>query len=182
MKLPNWQHHSKKEQKRSLKPQALRQAKKRRAALKAKLVASAVLLVSVASPALAHHRHPHVIDRYSYMRDRDWSTCTKEEVHVTLYSDGTSMKEFRRHPWQRCINKHRHGHHHHHSSRRPEVVAPAPQKQHQTDDNSCIEGSVLGGIAGGGLGAALSRGNGRWWAIPSGIVGGALVGCQIDGG
>jgi hypothetical protein len=182
MKLPNWQHHSKKEQKRSLKPQALRQAKKRRAALKAKLVASAVLLVSVASPALAHHRHPHVIDRYSYMRDRDWSTCTKEEVHVTLYSDGTSMKEFRRHPWQRCINKHRHGHHHHHSSRRPKVVAPAPQKQHQTDDNSCIEGSVLGGIAGGGLGAALSRGNGRWWAIPSGIVGGALVGCQIDGG
>ena len=29
MKIPNWQHHSKKEQKRHLKPQALRQAKKR---------------------------------------------------------------------------------------------------------------------------------------------------------
>jgi len=176
MKLPNWQHHSKKEQKRKLKPQALRQAKARRAALKAKLVASAVLLVSVASPALASHRSPYVIDRYSYMRDRDWATCTKEEVHVTLYSDGTSMKEFRRHPWRRCINKHRHGHHHHHSSVRP------PQKQHQTDDNSCIEGSIIGGIAGGGLGAALSRGDGRWWAIPTGIVGGALVGCQVDGG
>lgn len=26
---PNWQHHSKKEQKRKLKPQALRQAKKK---------------------------------------------------------------------------------------------------------------------------------------------------------
>ena len=50
------------------------------------------------------------------------------------------------------------------------------------DDNSCIEGSVLGGIAGGGLGAALSRGNGRWWAIPLGIVGGSMVGCQVDGG
>ena len=58
----------------------------------------------------------------------------------------------------------------------------APQKQHQTDDNSCIEGSILGGIAGGGAGAALSRGNGRYWAIPLGIVGGAMVGCQIDGG
>ena len=30
MKVPNWQHHSNKEQKRHLKPQALRQAKKRR--------------------------------------------------------------------------------------------------------------------------------------------------------
>lgn len=58
----------------------------------------------------------------------------------------------------------------------------APQNQHQTDDNSCIEGSILGGIAGGGAGAALSRKEGRLWAIPLGIVGGALVGCQIDGG
>jgi len=50
------------------------------------------------------------------------------------------------------------------------------------DDNSCLEGSILGGIAGGGAGAALSRGDGRIWAIPLGIVGGALVGCQVDGG
>ena len=41
--------------------------------------------------------------------------------------------------------------------------------------------TVLGGIAGGGAGA-LSRGDGRWWAIPLGIVGGSIVGCQIDGG
>ena len=50
------------------------------------------------------------------------------------------------------------------------------------DDNSCIEGSILGGIAGGGLGAALSRQDGRLWAIPLGIVGGAMAGCQVDGG
>ena len=37
------------------------------------------------------------------------------------------------------------------------------------DDNSCIEGGILGGIAGGGIGAA-SRGDGRWWAIPLGIA------------
>jgi len=37
MKIPNWQHHSKKEQKRKLKPQALRQAKARRQALKKRL-------------------------------------------------------------------------------------------------------------------------------------------------
>jgi len=50
------------------------------------------------------------------------------------------------------------------------------------DNNSCIEGSILGGITGGGLGAALSRKDGRLWAIPLGIVGGAMAGCQVDGG
>jgi len=33
MNTPNWQHHSKKERKRKLKPQALRQAKARRGQL-----------------------------------------------------------------------------------------------------------------------------------------------------
>ena len=40
---------------------------------------------------------------------------------------------------------------------------------------------ALGGL-GGGLGAVLSRGEGRWWAIPTGVVTGAMLGCQIDGG
>ena len=35
----------------------------------------------------------------------------------------------------------------------------APRRQN-TDDNSCIEGSILGGIAGGGLGAAAEGGGG----------------------
>lgn len=39
MNTPNWQHHSRKEQKQTLKPQALRSAKKRLQALKAKLMA-----------------------------------------------------------------------------------------------------------------------------------------------
>ena len=37
MKIPNWQHHSKKEKKRHLKPQALRAAQKRLQALKKRL-------------------------------------------------------------------------------------------------------------------------------------------------
>ena len=40
MTVPNWQHHSNKEQKRHLKPQALRNAKKRRQALKNILTAT----------------------------------------------------------------------------------------------------------------------------------------------
>ena len=50
------------------------------------------------------------------------------------------------------------------------------------DDNSCIEGSIIGGILGGAAVAAGSRGPDMAWAIPLGVVGGSLVGCQIDGG
>lgn len=57
------------------------------------------------------------------------------------------------------------------------TVQPAP-----VDDNSCIEGSILGGLAGGAAGAALSQDEGMIYGIPLGIIGGVLVGCQIDGG
>ncbi len=50
------------------------------------------------------------------------------------------------------------------------------------DGNECSEGAILGGILGGGAAAALSQGDGRWWAIPLGIVGGSVIGCDIDGG
>jgi uncharacterized protein YcfJ len=50
------------------------------------------------------------------------------------------------------------------------------------DDNDCSEGTVAGGLLGGGLAAFGTRGKDRWWTIPTGIIGGAMVGCQIDGG
>ena len=50
------------------------------------------------------------------------------------------------------------------------------------DDNDCSEGSLIGGLLGGGLAGFGSRGKDRWWAIPTGIIGGAMVGCQVDGG
>ena len=50
------------------------------------------------------------------------------------------------------------------------------------DDNDCSEGTVAGGLLGGGLAAFGTRGKDRWWTIPTGIIGGAMVGCQMDGG
>ena len=50
------------------------------------------------------------------------------------------------------------------------------------DNNDCSQGTIAGGILGGGAAAALSRGDGRWWAIPLGVVSGAMIGCDIDGG
>jgi len=39
--------------------------------------------------------------------------------------------------------------------------------------------SALGALLGGGVGAALSRGDGRYWAVPVGAaVGGAVFGCN----
>ena len=60
--------------------------------------------------------------------------------------------------------------------------APRPRAQAPIDDNSCLEGSILGGIAGAAGGAALSRDEGMFIGIPLGIVTGSLIGCQLDGG
>mgnify|MGYP001166896026 CR=1 FL=1 len=56
------------------------------------------------------------------------------------------------------------------------------ERHYEVDDNDCSEGTVAGGLLGGGIAAAISRGDGRWWAIPTGIVTGAMIGCDIDGG
>ena len=50
------------------------------------------------------------------------------------------------------------------------------------DDNDCTDGKVAGAVLGGGLGAAISRGEGRWWAIPLGAVIGSKIGCDSAGG
>ena len=52
----------------------------------------------------------------------------------------------------------------------------------QIDNNDCSEGKIAGGILGGGLATAISRGKDRWWAIPAGVIGGSMMGCEIDGG
>ena len=54
--------------------------------------------------------------------------------------------------------------------------------QRDDDGNDCTDGKVAGAILGGGIGAALSQDEGRWWAIPLGVVTGSAIGCDIDGG
>ena len=56
------------------------------------------------------------------------------------------------------------------------------ERQYEVDDNDCTDGKIAGGILGGAAGAALSRDEGRWWAIPLGGVTGSAIGCDIDGG
>tara|TARA_B100000965_G_C19156749_1_gene568489 strand:- start:96 stop:518 length:423 start_codon:yes stop_codon:yes gene_type:complete len=55
-------------------------------------------------------------------------------------------------------------------------------RNEELDNNDCTEGKIAGGILGGGIATAISRGKDRWWAIPAGVIGGSMVGCDIDGG
>ena len=56
------------------------------------------------------------------------------------------------------------------------------ERHYEVDDNDCTDGKIAGGILGGAAGAALSRGDGRWWAIPLGVVAGSAIGCDAAGG
>ena len=51
----------------------------------------------------------------------------------------------------------------------------------RVDNNSCVEGTVAGGLLGGALGGVLSKKDNWIWAIPSGMVAGSMIGCQVDG-
>ena len=46
----------------------------------------------------------------------------------------------------------------------------------------CTDGKIAGALLGGGIGGAVSRKEGRWWAVPLGAVTGAAIGCQVDKG
>ena len=68
------------------------------------------------------------------------------------------------------------GHRHRPSYRRHVTV------YEDVDTNDCSEGTVAGALLGGGLAGFGSRGKDRWWAIPTGVIGGAMLGCAVDGG
>ena len=64
-----------------------------------------------------------------------------------------------------------------------DVEIPCNGGKAQTiDDNDCKDGKIAGLLLGGGAGAAMSRDDGRWWAIPLGAVIGSKIGCEAAGG
>ena len=141
MKLPNWQHHSKKEQKRSLKPQAMRQAKARRQALKKKLVAASAMVIGFASPAMAHtshhhHHHGHYKPRPYITTEYNYRTCTKTVTTHFFFAGQWSERT----DYQRIKGCRKHYHHHYHSTRRsePPVLPAIPQRDRDRRDREPI--------------------------------------------
>ena len=56
------------------------------------------------------------------------------------------------------------------------------EEYRKVDENDCTDGKVAGALLGGAAGAAMSRGDGRGWAIPLGAVVGSKIGCDAAGG
>ena len=69
---------------------------------------------------------------------------------------------------------------HTHYRQKPNIVQPIEPTP--GDNNSCKEGSIIGGLLGAGITMSATRGKDRWWAVPAGGTAGALIGCQVDGG
>jgi len=95
-------------------------------------------------------------------------TCTRNEYREE-YVPGTRNNPGYVNHWEETV----------------EVTCPRANtttNQNKIDNNDCSEGKIAGGLLGGGLATAVSRGKDRWWAIPAGVIGGSMAGCQIDGG
>ena len=95
-------------------------------------------------------------------------TCTKNEYREE-YIPGTRRDPGYVKKWEETV----------------EVPCPgvsSTDNNTELDNNDCSEGKIAGGILGGGLATAISRGKDRWWAIPAGVIGGSMMGCEIDGG
>ena len=136
-----------------------------------------ILLTSVAAivalptaPVFAHHRLVQAGWSHS-------SLCYKD-IYKEEYIPGTSDSPGYVRSWNETIE-------YPCDNNRATITTPKRtviERQYEVDDNDCTDGKIAGGLLGGGFAAAISRGDGRWWAVPTGIVAGSMIGCDIDGG
>ncbi len=143
-----------------------------------KIALAALVALSSVSPALAGEYQPG----YSHER-----TCFKSEYREE-YVPGTETDPGYVKSWKDTVEVPCEDTPTYHREHNPNVGrSTGTYRRHVTvyenvDTNDCSEGTVAGGLLGGGLAGFGSRGKDRWWAIPAGIVGGAMVGCAMDGG
>jgi len=146
-----------------------------------KLALAALLLFTAAVPAEAK---PGRYNRYE--SNSGWAeerTCFRKEYREE-YVPGTAKNPGYVRKYYKKIRIYCEGpqfvpyrenrRHYHHEEAHPSVG--------KVDDNSCVEGTVAGGLLGGALGGVLSKKENWIWAIPSGMVAGGMIGCQVDGG
>ena len=126
-----------------------------------------VLLLLIPTPALAgYHQGGGVEERECF-----------ETIYTEEYIPGNSRR-----PGRVITNRERIQVPCREEEPRSHYLPADPPSRSNVDDNSCIEGSIIGGIAGGAIGGAAATQENWIWSIPAGVIGGAVVGCQIDGG
>ena len=132
-----------------------------------KIALATLIALSSVSPALADYQ-----PGYSSTR-----TCFREEYREE-YVPGTSNNPGYVRSWQETIE---------YPCRRSRIErtpenTTRTRRYEEYDENDCSEGTVAGALLGGGLAGFGTRGKDRWWTIPTGIIGGAMLGCAVDGG
>ena len=145
-----------------------------------------VLLITVLNePALAHKTCSRAKTCYQNQDGKTYHPCSREKPGYVSSREERVERHCPKslHFHGRKSHKHQEGNRtHNHSAHQPTTsisrtvfLGPAAE-----DSNSCLEGTIAGGVLGGALGGVRQKNN--WiWSIPAGAVGGALVGCQIDG-
>ena len=128
------------------------------------LLASLIALSSV-SPALAGQSQ----SGYSEQR-----TCLKTEYREE-YVPGTANDPGYIKSWNETVEVPC-------SGRRTSTGTIHRHTTVEYDTNDCSDAKIAGALLGGGAAAAMSRGDGRWWAIPLGVVAGSAIGCDAAGG
>ena len=133
-----------------------------------KIALATIIALSACTPAIADEYQPG----YSSSR-----TCYREEYREE-YVPGTSNDPGYVRSWQETIE---------YPCRRTNITrtpenTTRTRRYEEYDENDCSDGTIAGALLGGGLAGFGSRGKDRWWAIPTGIVGGAMLGCAVDGG
>ncbi len=132
-----------------------------------KIALATIIALSSVSPALADYQ-----PGYSSTR-----TCFREEYREE-YVPGTSNNPGYVRSWQETIE---------YPCRRSRIErtpenTTRTRRYEEYDENDCSDGTVAGALLGGGLAGFGTRGKDRWWTIPTGIIGGAMLGCAVDGG
>ena len=155
--------------------------------LVASLLSGVVVFPFLVEPASAHKKYSQVQTCYKNKYVETYHPGTRQNPGYVTSSEKvverSCPKNFHFHGAK--SHKHQKGRiahdHHVHSSpvndAKPVVIVPG-----NDDDNSCLEGTLAGGVLGGALGGVLAKKDNWIWSIPTGVVGGAIVGCQIDGG
>jgi hypothetical protein len=141
-----------------------------------KIALAALVALSACTPAVAGDYQP------GWSEER---TCFKTEYREE-YVPGTERDPGYVKSWKETVEVKCESTPQYHEEQYPDV-GRRTYRRHTTvyedvDTNDCSDGTVVGGLLGGGLAGFGSRGKDRWWAIPTGIVGGAMLGCAVDGG
>ena len=129
-----------------------------------KILLASIIALSSVTPAMAHH------SQRGYSASRDcYKTVYREEYIPGTKANPGYIKTYNETVAIPCNRK-----------RKTTVIQKDTTVQY--DNNDCSDGKIAGAILGGGAAAAMSRGDGRWWAIPLGVVTGSAIGCDLDGG